>query len=207
MYGSPFGDILHPEFEVFRMGSMGWRIGVSEVERVRFGVDLEEISTMGSEKGGEEDGLIEDYFTGVELLRGVVLIAFVEQSKIEGKPEPVMRSKLIDYPPVKRALLDGVSSTKTGMFVMVTEDLDAQMQQENLRLYQEIMKLKDNLVDRFTPRTIQLYKGQPEPFLKHYTPVIKDRWEETLREMTLRTYGWLTPNQPNLVPVKVDPQS
>lgn len=199
-----FGDILHHEFEVFRMGSIGWKIEVSLEQRDRFGVTLDKITNLGPEEG-EDDEIAGswDYVVGVELLRGFIAHSFVEQAKIEGRAVPEINDKILDSPPVRRAWLDHARAGRVGMTMMVTEDLDAQMQQENPRLYQETMGLKDKLVDRFTPRTLQLYRGNPEEFLAQYTPVIREKWEESLREMTLRTYGWFTPNQPNLVPVAV----
>lgn len=51
-----FVDILHHEFEVFRMGNLGWRINVPQEQRDRFGVSLDKITNMGPEDMGPESG-------------------------------------------------------------------------------------------------------------------------------------------------------
>ncbi len=202
---APFADILYPAFDILRMGSLGWNIAISKEERSRLGGSLEDITSMGPEDGEGKFDVSYDYLTAVELMRAVVATAFVEQAKTEGKPMPDINGKIVDAVPVRREWLGLVRSNREGMTALVTEDLDAQMREENPRLYEETMGLKDRLTERFAARTVLLYSGQPKELIELHTPTIRKRWEESIREMALRTYAWFAPNGPtNLVLIPVE---
>lgn len=201
---APFGDIFSPEFDVFRLGNLGWCLEVTEAKRSELGISLEKITSLGPDNVKDEDldhdgGC--DYFNGVGLMRAVVASAFVEQAKIEGKQIPDIDSGIVDSVLTEREWLSKARASRVGMTAIVTEDLDAQMREENPFLYEWTMRMTEGLADRLTLRTLLLYKRESEGFREVYTPRIKERWGESLRAMALRTYAWFTPNKPNLVPI------
>lgn len=105
--------------------------------------------------------------------------------------------------PVKKERLAHAYARRKGAFVIDADDLENQWIQENPRLHQETMILKDRLVERFTPRTFNLYKGIPTDFVEYFAPTIRAKWDDHLKDCALRTYAWFTPNSPALIPVRV----
>lgn len=203
----PFLDILYDEFQIFRMGSLGWSVDIPAETRERFGVKVTEIDTMGPDELEDDTEEAMDFFVGVGLLRAFIASAYVEQAKIDHSPTPDINDKVIDTLPVKKEDLDKVSASRKGMFVIDANDQENQWRQENPRLHQEAMGLKDRLVEKFSPGTFRLYKDLPTDFVNHFNPTLREEWDDCLRECAIRAYAWFTPNQPVLIPVRIRKKS
>lgn len=207
---APFKDILTDEFQLLRLGSMGWEVNVPLEIREKYGVRLSTIDSMGSEmlalayenKETDTEGAM-DFFIGVALLRAFIASTYVEQARIDHLPAPDINNKAIDALPLQKKAIETVYAKRKGLFVIDAEDLEEQWREENPRLQQETMRLKDKLVERFTPRTWKLYPELPENFIQDFTPTVRQQWDDCLNECALSAYAWFTPKGPPLIPVRI----
>lgn len=202
----PFIDVLTSNFQMLRLGNFGWQISLTDGQKAGHDTSIESIDDLGHEDV-EDESVAEagfDFFKGLATIRALVASAFVEQSQRDGLPMPHVNSPIIDAKPIPRELHDKAYATSEGMYLIDADVLRTQWQKDNLSLYEAVMGLKQELVEKYTPRSIELWGGfVPDELLDELTPEIQSRWESTLDEIALGAYAMFTPNPPKLIPVPV----
>lgn len=198
---APFADILTRPFQWWRM-DLGFTVDIPQDLRQKYNLKEAEISTSGLEGSEKEASLDHDQTMGAMRMRTIVALAFSEQAKLEGQPLPDINWDIIDTHPVKKSDLGHVSGSRPDMHVLDVEDLKTQWQQENPELYEYVMAAKAELVARYTPRTLAMYKGHlPDEFLEEMATEMYQAWDDYLEVYALRAYAMFTPNPPPLIPV------
>lgn len=207
---TPFADMIHPEFQVFRIGSLGFELPVTPEDREQFGIILEEISAFGREgiQVPETEDIGYDWLEGINSMRALVASSFFEEAQRQKLPIPQFNPKLIDPPPAKKEDIPKAYATKPGLFLYEWEALQERWKQENPELYEEVIKLKEALSPYYVARLLNAYKDLPTAYLEKIEPEVKNQYDYNLLEYALRTYAMFTPHPPVLLEVtKVKPQT
>lgn len=209
-YEIPFSDILHPEFDAFRLGSVEWVLPITDEDRQQLGTTETAILPTGPESITAEElyyerfnkADTEGHLYGQLFLRAFISTVYVEEAQRQNKPIPDINYKIIDAPAVRKSLIDGATASGQNMFLIDGDDLEQNWQQQNPEFHKVTMELINSMVTRYTPITRALYEGiLPTEYLDQRTEDIHNAWKENLWESAVRTYAWFQPEQPRLIPV------
>lgn len=202
--GTHFTEIIHPEFQIFRIGALGFEIPITDEDRARYGLTIENISNLGREdvKTPVDEDIGWDSDEGINVMRAFVASAFFEEASRQGLPIPVINNGLIDPPPAKKHQIDGAKASKPGMFLYDWEEFEGRWAEENPALFQETVQLKDKLTDYYTRRMLAVYADLPVEYMDKISPEVRSTYNDYLMEYAVRTYAMFTPNPPTLIEVK-----
>lgn len=202
--GTHFEEIIHPEFQVFRIGALGFEIPITDEDRARYGITIENISNLGREdvKMPEDEDIGWDSVESINVMRAFVASTFFEEAARQGLPTPVINNGLIDPPPAKKHQIDGAKASKPGMFLYNREEFEERWAGENPELFQATVQLKDRLTDYYTRRMLAMYSNLPAEYMDKISPEVRSTYNDYLMEYAVRTYAMFTPNPPTLIEVK-----
>lgn len=202
--GTDFTEIIDTEFQIFRIGILGFELQIAPEDRDRYGITLESISSLGREdiKVPEDQDIGYDDIEGINTMRAFVASAFFEEAAMQKLPTPRINNRLIDPPPAKRAQIYRAVASKPEMFLYEQEEFEERWKEENPDLYQAAVQLKDRLTDYYAGRMIATYQDLPEDYINKVTPDVRRAYSDYLMEYALRTYAMFTPRPPTLIEVK-----
>lgn len=202
--GTHFAEIIHPEFQVFRIGALGFELPITPEDRDRYGITVENISSLGREdtKVPEQEDIGWDSVGSINTMRAFVASAFFEEAAMQGLPTPEINDGLIDPLPVKKHQIEGAVASEPGMFLYEWEELEARWAEENPALYQATVELKDKLRDYYVERMITTYRDLPQAYMDSVAPEVRDTYDDYLMGYALRTYAMFAPHPPTLIEVK-----
>jgi hypothetical protein len=200
--GTPFAELLDPEFQAFRIGVLGFELPVEPEDQARYAINLSSLSTIGPEDIEASEDIGWDSIESINTMRAFVGSAFFEEANRQRLPNPAINSSMIDPFPAKKSQIVGAVASRPGMFLYEWEDLEKNWQQENFPLFEATTQLRDQLTYYYTGRMIQAYGGLPADYLAMKKPEIALLYRDYLMEYGLRTYAMLTPHPPLLVEIK-----
>lgn len=202
--GTHFTEIIHPEFQVFRIGALGFELPISVDDRAQYGVTVESLSSLGRDdvKVPEDQDIGWDPIESINSMRAFVASAFFEEATLQKLPTPAINDKMIDPPPAKRSQIEGAMASKPGMFLYEWEGLEERWQEENPALFQATTQLRDHLADHYAGRMLSGYGDLPETYMSKAEPEVRSTYNDYLMEYALRTYAMLTPRPPTLIEVR-----
>ncbi len=202
--GTDFSEIVHPEFQVFRIGALGFGLPVAPEDRDRYGISVETLSSLGREDESvpEDQDIGCDSLESINTMRAFVASTFFEESARQKLPAPEINDKLIDPPPVKRVRIERAVASKPGMFLYEWEEFEARWAGENPDLYQAMIQLRDELADYYAKRMVAAYQGLPQDYMDRIAPDVESKYRDYLLEYALRTYAMLAPRPPRLIEVR-----
>jgi len=207
-----YGDIFTYQFQVMRMGTLGFRLPVAEEDREKFNLFESELTTNGPDEAYEENSDYSeeemtgsgDFFTGVGLMRAFIASTFLEESRLTKTSPPKFHDELIDVYPVPESTFRQVAelNKNKNLSIMSEEEALENWQKEHPALYNETRLLSQRLAAYFTPRTLAMYRSLPQEFKEKMTPALRKQWQEELMRESLRVYTWFSPNPPNAIRLK-----
>lgn len=201
--GTDFTEILHPEFQLFRIGVLGFEVPVKSEDKEKYGIKVDSLESMGREdvKLSEDEDIGWDCICSINTMRAFVICAFAEEAKRQGLRVPKINDKLIDPGPAKKGQIETAWATGPGLFIYSWEELEQRWSLENPPLYNATVSLKDRLGDLYGERMIAAYKDLPQEYLDKIGPEVKETYRDQLMEYALRTYAMLAPEPPLLIEV------
>lgn len=202
--GTDFAEIIHTEFQIFRIQALGFELPVTTEDRDRYRITLESISSLGREdiKVPEDQDIGYDDIEGINTMRAFVASAFFEEAAIQKLPTPEINNRLIDPPPVKKNRIEKAIAPKPGMSLYEWEEFEERWAGENPVLYQATIQLRDQLTDYYSGRLMGIYKDLPDEYRDKIAPEVRTTYGDYLMEYALRTYAMFTPRPPTLIEVK-----
>lgn len=202
--GTHFAEIIHPEFQIFRIGMLGFEIPVSPEDKERFAIPFDTISSLGHKdiQVPKDENIEWDDMESINTMRAFVASVFFEEAKRQKLPIPAINDRLIDPPPAKKYQIDTAVASKPGMFLYDWEDLESRWKEENPEFYQETVTLKDKLKDYYASRLIRTYRDLPEEYVQKIISQIHTSYDYELMAYAIRTYAMFTPRPPTLIEIK-----
>lgn len=202
LQGQLFGDIFTYEFQVFRLGKLGWKINIPEALRARYGISETTLDSIGTEDVASDESLY-DPLTGSLLMRSVIAASFVKQANLNGSSVDI-NDDIIDAHPATKNDLINARAPRTGIFIYDAEELEEQWQTENSVLHERVAAFISALAGQFTEQTALLYSHFDPQFIDEMRGGIRDMWVHDLGRDALRAYAMFTPNPPELIEVPVE---
>jgi len=204
-----FTEIFLPEFQMIRIGHLGWQIQITDEQRTKYGITVLSVDNMGATSGKDRrspTGYYQ-YFGSISAIRTFVGGSFIEQARADGLPLSALgiNDELIDAHPFNKDELGEVYAEAEGGFMLDADDLlEAQWKEENGLQHKETMGIIEGFVERLTPGSIDvLSENLPEKLVAELEPEIRDCWQRELHDTALRTYAIFTPNAPKRIPIPV----
>ncbi len=197
-----FSDLFTDLFQWYRIG-LGFGVDIPEVLRAKYGV----AEAMIKDSYDEVEESYQLYILAVGFMRAFVLGSFIEQGKLESIPlhKIEINWPVIDAVPGPAEAIPTAYASREGMYVIEQEALEAQWMAENPELYNTMLKVKEEQVNRLMPKVISTLEqvGMQKGFIDEMLPNIRSGWDDIIIETALRAYAIMTPNQPDLIPVPV----
>lgn len=202
--GTYFTEFIHPEFQVFRIGRMGFEVPVDQKDKDTFGIKIEALSSFGPETQPEHPTVEEigyDPIESINIMRAFVASAFFEEAISHGAPIPRTNNGLIDPMPVNKQLIATARATRPGMYLYDGEEFDESWSLKSPAFHQAMVNLRDQLTGYYSARMLGAYSDLPAEYLALMTAPVQQEYHEYLTEYALRTYAMFAPELPNLIEV------
>lgn len=203
LQGHKFGDIFTDNFQIMRLGILGWEIDIPEELRIQYGISETTIDTKGPKQADDTNEAFYDYMTGANLMRSVVVGAFDRQADISGLSSIKINDDVIDAHPVRKEFLDEASAAREGAFMFDADALEEQWRGANTDFYNKINALIYDLSVVFAERTAGLYGHFDPQLLETLKTDMRENWIYHLKKEALKAYAMFTPHAPELLEVPV----
>lgn len=202
--GTHFEEIIHPEFQVFRIGMLGFELPVAPGDKDKYGIKVDVICSLGREdiQVSEQEDIGWDSIESINTMRAFVASAFFEEATRQKLSTPQINDRLIDPPPAKKYQIESATAPRSGFFLYDWEEFAGRWAEENPELHQATVQLRDGLTDYYANRMVAVYRDLPQEYMDRVAPEVRETYSNYLMEYAIRTYAMLTPNPPALIEVK-----